>query len=1196
MADSIANILMQITGTSKGADDTLAAFLGKLKAFGEEEAEATADVNTGAGASKLTALGAALAKFDKTRAIATAEVNVKTASLSKAFAEVQAFADVADHRIEVPIDIQREGMDRALAGLETIIHDRKLTIDPKVNKAEALKDLEEITGAIRAASTQRLFLNIDRSNLTRVLGDLAALETAETAAGGDIRIDVPTAKIRLAEARLIQLREEKKALTESGDKGIDFDVKTASVDLAIARLEGELLAFTAKRRTVKIDADIDRSNLSLFQQALLKIGSVFGGVADGAAKMGASIGGATVNIGAFGVKLTPIVAIVIALAAAIVGSLVAALSLLVTALAGAAAAVGVLATAFIAALGPAVAVAVAAVSRITKIVQALKAKQTADKASAAGTAEAAAAEERRHNAIFAVGQALRAVEGAERSRADAIQGAKDAIVQAHREEEAAQRGSADAANNLRDQTVAAYRAMRQAAEDVRDAILGVQDAQLGIDKSHVAVKRAELDLKKVRGEAGLLGKELNDTFTKFTDVDFKGTAGNLAAALKGSGAGSLGPEEQQLAIEEAVLKVREAKLGEKHATDDLGDSVQALNDKRKVAADFQRQGIAAFGPYTAAIQQQRDATLRLADATERANKLDAVGVANSSAVLAANDALTNAQLRLKEARHDAATAAEGAAGGTAARKAQADWDALSKTEQGFALALDAVSASLKDTFGPAVNGVLNGIASGFAQLPSALAPLKGSLGQLGTVIGNAFSGFGSFLNQPAVSAGLDQLIKGSAQLATILGGSAFQAFFQIILNIANAAMPLLVGQTNSLAGWLQKLADKTSDTDKLGKSFRSLFGFLSGLGKLIVQIGRIFINFFTATSGDSKGFVKTLTDMAKGLADFIGSAKGQEEIKNFFHDVIPLAVQAIKFIGNVIVFFLQVLEIIAPALTGVLAAINFLLGAVNAVLSVLKPFLQVAAQIAILFAGGLPKAIGLFLGKFKLLEGVGRFLTSSITGVVSGIVAKLGFIAGLLPGIFDKISHLILTVIKFIGDEFGKVTHFILTPFREALKLLEDLGKEFFDAGKKLFGLLIDGIKSAIKGVGGVVKKGLDLVGKLLPGSEPKDKSSPLYGLRHSGRAIMENLASGIPLGTQELSTALHRSLVPVVAGIDTNVNIPRTRAPVGATAASGPVSAGHTENHYHIEAPAGQLPDAEATVQAIARRNERRGGGTPRA
>lgn len=1089
---------MRLGAEDDGASDTLESFLGKLKAFGTQEATATADVSTGGGASKLLALSTALQKFARTRAVATAQVNVDDRGLSQ--------LDAAFKRSQLILPVEfddnklRSDMGRSLSNLQDILRRRKLEVEPEVNSAGFIAEL-------------------------------------------------------------------------------------SSLDVLLKSFGG--------RREVKLD--LDTNKMALGAMVMGKLASSMAGGVNTAQRLGGAIGGITVNLGPFGVKLTAVTGIALALAAAVGISLVAALGLLVTALAGATAAVGAMATAFVGALGPIVTIAIATVARITKVVQALKAKNEAEKAGAAGSEQARALEERRHDAIVAVGRALRSVESAERGLAQARDAARDAIVQANRDEQAAAEATAQTAQEVASTMRDAFRAMSQAAEDVRDTLLAIEGGEIGVEKSKIASERAQNALAKLRGEANLTGAELSKAFNKFTDVDFDFDVKDLDSILKGPGGGKTS-QDQALDLKDAILDVREAKLNEKLANDRLQDSEQDLIDKRKVAADFAQKGIAAYAPYTAAVTAHKDATQRLADATARANELEQQGVDNAPTVIAAHDALINANESLAEARRNSRNLATQAAGGEAARKAKEDWDALTAAEQAFGRALQATGIVLRNTFGGAIAGVLGGMTAGLKKMPGVLLPLGPAFTKLGEAIGATISGFVDLLAEPRMQDAFKALIAGATQLVKILGGRAFQAFFEIMVNLAVAAMPLLVASSKLFAGWLERIAKRTRDPEKMGHAMADLGDIFFGVLGLVKQLGRIFLNFFKATGTQSKGFIATLTGMAKGFADFLGSEEGRAQVKKFFEDVIPLAIEGIKFIGNFIVFVLQLVETIAPALTGLLKTFNLVFGVVNRVLGIFKPFLKVAAQIALLFLGGLPKAVGVFLSKFRLLAPIGAFLTRHIVGVVTAIIGRISAIASFFPKAFDKVKDEVLDFISWIGRQFKKVIDVITWPFEQAIKFITDLSGRFYEAGKGIVEAIIEGMKSLIEGIGGIAGKVFKFLVDKLPGSEPKDKSSPLYGLKDRGRAIMENIAAGIQPGAMELSLAVHRSLVPVVAGIDASVSVPRTAAPTATPAGATTTAPGPTINHWHIEAPAGALPDAEATARAIARRMERSSGGSPRA
>jgi TP901 family phage tail tape measure protein len=73
-----------------------------------------------------------------------------------------------------------------------------------------------------------------------------------------------------------------------------------------------------------------------------------------------------------------------------------------------------------------------------------------------------------------------------------------------------------------------------------------------------------------------------------------------------------------------------------------------------------------------------------------------------------------------------------------------------------------------------------------------------------------------------------------------------------------------------------------------------------------------------------------------------------------------------------------------------------------------------------------------------------------------------------------------------------------------------------FGAGAALINSLIAGIQSRIGAAIQIVRDGIQQIADLMPGSEPKDPTSPLRGLDERGAAIFGNLADGIRSGSPE--------------------------------------------------------------------------------
>lgn len=1205
-----------------------------LAKFGRETATAKAEVDVeSSGLDNLTeslkrsALQAQvtekqLNQLSKKKVVTEAEVRVQEADLKK----VQQDLD-RRNKLVLPVGVQftkaRRDMARALAEISAAVEGT--TPEVQVSVEGALQELSEVQAAVKAFNAASQDIRVEgyvdvttapaATKLALLSAQLRKFAASRAIAEAEIKPVVPNLTRTFAE-----LRAKAAAANIEVRARIDTMGMVSELDRALAAMNGmvqarglevkpqvntasgfaELARWVAAVKAAdnqKINVKYEGRGVALATMALAKLGSVFASAAQGATRLGGSLGAVTVNFGMFGLKLTPLVGIVLALAVAMGISLVAALSLLVTALAGATLAVGALAIAFVGALGPMVAVAVATVGRITKIVQALKAKTEADKAAAKGSAESVAAEERRRDALVAVGRAMRGVETAERGVEQARESASDAIVAANRDMSASQRAAGQAAAEVGRQTVAAYKAVRDAAEDARDAILDVEAAQIGIDRASIATQRAELALAAFRKEAGLTAAEFDSLFERFTDVAVDFDPASLQGIVPaGTGAGAAG-EDPAIRAAELVLDLREAKLGEKQATDTLQDSEQALSEKRQLANKYAREGIAAYEPLTAAIYAQESATIQLGEATERANELTKAGIDNAPGVIAANEALVNSQEALKEARHNAEKAATGAAGGEAAKKAKADWDALTKAEQLFALALKNTGTALRSAFQPAVEGALAGIGQAMLTLPGILAPLEGSFKRLGEAMGGVIADFATFAATPAMSSSFQTLIDGATELVTILGGRAWQAFFEIMTNLATAAMPLLIATSKLFANWLERIAKRTRDPEKMGHAMSSLGDIFFAVLGLVKQLGRIFLNFFKATGPQAVGFVGTLTEMAKGLADFLGSTEGQEKLQKFFKAVIPLAIQTIKFIGNAILFVMQVIETLAPALTGLLQAFNLILGITNRILGVFKPFLKIAAQIALLFIGGLPFAIGKFLSKFRLLAPLASFLMKHTVGIIVKIIGRIAAFASAFPEAFEKVKTFILGFVSWLGTAFKDVLDILTWPFKQAIKFITDLGGKFFEAGAGIIKAIIEGMKSLIGGIGGIAGKVFKFLVDKLPGSEPRDKTSPLAGLPDRGRAIVENLAAGITANSDILARSLHGALVPVVAGIDANVNVPRAKAaPSTIDQGAGQRGGFHADKvEVMLDTAGNGTADPRSAARRVARELETYGGGIPR-
>lgn len=162
------------------------------------------------------------------------------------------------------------------------------------------------------------------------------------------------------------------------------------------------------------------------------------------------------------------------------------------------------------------------------------------------------------------------------------------------------------------------------------------------------------------------------------------------------------------------------------------------------------------------------------------------------------------------------------------------------------------------------------------------------------------------------------------------------------------------------------------------------------------------------------------------------------------------------------------------------------------------------------------RAMSTVLGFVKSIPG--RIVTG--LGALGGVLLTKGseLIRGLLTGIREKASE----VMSFIRELPGKA--------REALG---DVGSSLVGAGKSLMGGLISGITSRIGDVGSAIKRGAETIGRFLPGSPVKEGPLKAWNNGAAGKKLMGMLAQGIASQARKMAGTVKRSVAdPLVAGV----------------------------------------------------------------
>ncbi len=142
--------------------------------------------------------------------------------------------------------------------------------------------------------------------------------------------------------------------------------------------------------------------------------------------------------------------------------------------------------------------------------------------------------------------------------------------------------------------------------------------------------------------------------------------------------------------------------------------------------------------------------------------------------------------------------------------------------------------------------------------------------------------------------------------------------------------------------------------------------------------------------------------------------------------------------------------------------------------------------------------------------------------------------------------------------------------FREIGRAATDFEPHMKTAGEKIVGALADGIRAAAKAAGNAMRHVVQGIRNLLPGSEPKDRSSPLVNLDKAGKATVENFTKGLRDAARG-------------AAVDTRIGLAGVGRAAGRVGGGGGNRTINMNNHFQV--PGGGSPDPNVAVAQMSRR-----------
>jgi hypothetical protein len=655
-------------------------------------------------------------------------------------------------------------------------------------------------------------------------------------------------------------------------RDVEKDIRVDYDDRGIRRFEDDMRRARASRSAVaKVTVDVDSRELRNLERALgdveregRRAEAATEGAGRGIDRLGTAAGGAGRDLGRFNLNLGILsgrAGNLLRLTAILSPALTAFGGVLV-ALAGsateAAAGLGAVGIAGIGAATAGLPLLIGVVSRFTKVLDANKAAEAARQAVAIQGAQAsgaqAAALEEAHNRAVQLRDAREQLTTAERDYARAVDDARDRIREAARAE-------ADALATVED-------AQRDVTAARQDALQAAQEANREARRSTTDVKQADLDLRGAHDEVG----------------DARARVNRLVAE------GKAGTEEHS----DALRALEQAELNVTKAEDGLTDAKRRATDAEKQRTKFEKDGLRAHEPLQRALKARADAGRDYADALAESNRLRRDGIRDDEQLIAAAERVRDARQALDEARRPGATAG-GGVDPAAVAKAALLTDELTDSERRLLKAIQDISKEFNERLQPATDEVFDGLADGITTVEPLLGRFEGRFHTLGKAVGDEIRAITADLASPEWTERLDELLAGTDDVVRE-GGRGLRELLAILRDIAVAGLPSLVDLLKDTADWLERIGDKTKDTDRLRDSVGDLYDQFRSWLSLLRATGGLLITILRGGADEGRGLVDSLTGAIDAKNEFFKTAEGQRELSNFFKTSVERLKDIARFI------------------------------------------------------------------------------------------------------------------------------------------------------------------------------------------------------------------------------------------------------------------------------------------------------------
>ena len=654
-------------------------------------------------------------------------------------------------------------------------------------------------------------------------------------------------------------------------------------------------------------------------------------------------------------------------------------------------------------------------------------------------------------AFSGIGEALKQGTAAQKEAGQAATDAAKAEKQAARAIKLAMRGVRDAREAAADSARNYRRALKDATEAVKDA----KDAEVDAGKRlHDVRQEARRDL--IDMQANLRDLALAE---RGAAISVEEARRKLQTVLADPGADPLAKQAAQLAYDEALARMSDVEKEKARADKDT--------------AEAQKKGVKGTDSVVEARDAEREAIEAVKDAEQALSdtKREATRSARDSA-----EAIADAQYNLKEAQSAANDQMQ--AGSAAADSYAAALAELSPAGQAFVQTLLGMRDEMKRLKFAAQEGLLPGLGEALTTMLKLVPLAEKGLFMFGQTIANVAKKAANLLTSDAFMPMWSRLLESNTRLLE-LGGEAFLNLLEAVVYLMDAAAPFTEWLARTVVGWTEywkEIAKAGNETGRTADFLDRTKGVLKLLGGAFKNLWDVLKNLATASRGFSKWLLRGFRDITKGWADWTGSIKGQNELKEWFDSAKkPLSAMS-SLLGALTRMFFNLGRKNGDDLAYLLSKVELLVPKFEELMSNLQ--------------GDFGTALVDFLG--NILD-ILITLTDGSSGGLTSFVETLNVFAEALNKILQNEG--VMAVLKPLAKILGVIAALRLvgavTGLTAVFRLMGKLTKmgKGGEAGGGFFKKLTDGakklgpaMKSAFSKVQGIVWKGIALMSKAFSG------------------------------------------------------------------------------------------------------------------